>query len=130
MMTMTITEVGKAGAGSIPLAGIGVGRHFQKMPVVLRRRVNRPTRATCNFMREDSDNTPHTAARAMLDAFASVGATRFDVTWTTSAGDPRRYDEGVSLVDLIRRMPAELDRATQHRRNLIVRLHGAGVAFL
>src|SRR5271156_5537759 len=130
MMTMTITDVGKAGAGSIPRTGIGAGRHFQKTPVVLRRRVNRPTRATCNFMGEDTDRTPHAAAQAMLDAFASVGADRFDVTWTNSAGDPRRYDEGVSLADLIRRMPAELDRATRQRRNLIVRPHGPGVTFL
>jgi hypothetical protein len=81
-------------------------------------------------MGEDSNLTPHAAARAMLDAFASVGADRFDVTWTNSAGDPRRYDEGVSLADLIRRMPAELDRATRHRRNLIVRPRGPGVIFL
>lgn len=52
--------------------------------------VNRPTQATFNFMGEDTDSTPHAAARAMLDTFASVGATRFGVTWTTSAGDPRR----------------------------------------
>jgi hypothetical protein len=36
----------------------------------------------------------------------------------------------VSLTDLIRRLPAELDRATRHRRNLIVRPHGLGVTFL
>jgi hypothetical protein len=47
--------------------------------------------------------------------FGSVG-TRFNVTRTNSAGDPRRYDEGVSLADLIRHMPAELDRAMRHRR--------------
>jgi hypothetical protein len=33
-----------------------------------------------------SDNG-HAAALAMLDAFASVGATHFDLTWTTAAGD-------------------------------------------
>jgi hypothetical protein len=38
-------------------------------------------------MGEDSAQIGHTEAQAMLDAFTSVGATRFDVTWTTSAGD-------------------------------------------
>jgi hypothetical protein len=66
----------------------------------------------------------------MLDAFASVGAVRFDVTWTTAQGKPRRYDEGVSLADLTRTMPALLDNATRQQRNLIVRPDGPGVTFM
>jgi hypothetical protein len=81
-------------------------------------------------MAEDSANTAHSAARAMLDAFASVGATSFDVTWTTTQGKPRRFDEGVSLADLARRIPDELDKATRQQRNLIVRPEGLGVTFM
>lgn len=81
-------------------------------------------------MGEDSGSTAHSAARAMLDAFASVGAVRFDVTWTTAQGKPRRFDEGVSLADLARTMPALLDNATRQQRNLIVRPEGPGVTFI
>jgi hypothetical protein len=40
-------------------------------------------------MGETSTDTPLMAARKMLDIFASVGAERFHVTWTNSAGRPR-----------------------------------------
>ncbi|MBV8890513.1 MAG: hypothetical protein JO266_00795 [Acidobacteria bacterium] len=35
-------------------------------------------------------DTPLEAARRMLDIFAGVGAERFHVPWTNSAGDPQR----------------------------------------
>ena len=38
-------------------------------------------------MTESGDQNGHTTAEAMLDIFASVGATRFDVTWTTLAAN-------------------------------------------
>ena len=80
-------------------------------------------------MGEDSANTGHTEARAMIDTFASVGATHFDVTWTNAAGDktvpPRRR-----LADLRRALPAMLDIATAQQRNVIVRPHGPGVTFI
>src|ERR1700677_1294089 len=62
-------------------------------------------------MTDTGSGTPHNLALAMLDAFASVGATRFDVTWTNAGGKPRRYDAAVSLTDLTRTLPAMLDRA-------------------
>lgn len=37
-------------------------------------------------MTDGSDNG-QAAALAMLDTLASVGATHFDLTWTTAAGD-------------------------------------------
>ena len=46
-------------------------------------------------MGEDSANTAHNEARQMLDAFASVGATRFDVTWTTRSGDKDEFRRGM-----------------------------------
>jgi RepB DNA-primase from phage plasmid len=71
-----------------------------------------------------------TEARAMLEAFASVGATRFDVTWTNSAGDKQRFRGGRSLADLARTLPAMLDAATAQQHNVIVRPHGPGVSFI
>ena len=81
-------------------------------------------------MGEDSANTGHTEARAMIDAFASVGATRFDVTWTNAAGEKELFRRGVSLADLHRTVPAMLDIAPAHQRNIIVRPHGPGVTFI
>jgi hypothetical protein len=81
-------------------------------------------------MGEDSANTAHTEARAMIEAFASVGATRFDVTWTNAAGEKELFRRGVSLADLHRTVPAMLDIAPAHQRNVIVRPHGPGVTFI
>jgi hypothetical protein len=81
-------------------------------------------------MGEDNAEAAHIEAQRMLDAFASAGATRFDVTWTTSTGDPRRFDKNVSYADLSRRMPSELDNAARQQRNLIVRPHGPDITFL
>ena len=66
----------------------------------------------------------------MLQAFASVGAGRFDVTWTTAQGQPRRYEEAVRLADLVVRMPEILDRAERQRQNVIVRPDGPGITFM
>src|SRR5258707_15652491 len=81
-------------------------------------------------MAEDSANTGYNEARAMLDAFASVGTTRFDVTWTTRAGDKERFRAGVSLAGLARTLPAMLDAAPAKERNIIVRPRGPGVTFI
>jgi hypothetical protein len=74
----------------------------------------------------------HSTCGSPCDArhFASVNATYFDVTWTNSSGDPRRYDEGVGLAELSRTIRTDLDRAARHRRNVIVRPRGLGVTFL
>jgi RepB DNA-primase from phage plasmid len=66
----------------------------------------------------------------MCELCKSVGATMVDVTWTTSAGQPRRFDEDVSLADFARALPAILDDATRQRRNVIIRPHGPGVTLL
>jgi hypothetical protein len=77
-----------------------------------------------------NNNSDQAAARAMLDCFASAGATAFDVTWTNSAGEPRRFREAVAYADLTRTLPAMLQEATGRRYNLIVRPHGPAVAFI
>ena len=66
----------------------------------------------------------------MLDTFASVGAARFDVTWTTCAGEKEWFRSSVSLADLARRLPAMLDNAAARQRNVIVRPHGPTVTFI
>src|SRR6185436_228076 len=94
-----------------------------------RRAINTRRETWGGMAAEDGTNTAHSAARAMLDIFASVGATRFDVTWTTRNGQPRRFREAVRLADLTRTIPAMLDEATAKERSLIVRPHGPGVTF-
>jgi hypothetical protein len=66
----------------------------------------------------------------MLDLFASVGATSFDVTLTTRAGDKVWFRRGVSLTNLRRRLPAMLDDAPGKQHNVIVRPHGNNVTFI
>jgi hypothetical protein len=66
----------------------------------------------------------------MLDAFASVGATRFDVTWTTCAGDKEWFRRGMSFADLARNLPRMLDEAPSRQRNVIMRPHGPSVTFV
>ena len=69
----------------------------------------------------------HRQALDMLDAFASVGADRFDVTWRTMESEERTFRGGVAL-DLLRQsMPRVLDQATERHRNVIVRPHGPPV---
>src|SRR5271156_1080956 len=81
-------------------------------------------------MAEDGAGRGHSEAQAMLDAFASVGATQFDVTWTTRGGAKDGFRRGVRLSDLPRPPPAMLDDATRKQRNLIVRPHGQAVTFI
>jgi hypothetical protein len=66
----------------------------------------------------------------MLDAFASVGATRFDMTHTTATGDKDFFRANVALADLARALPAMLSHAAAGLRNVIVRPHGPGITFI
>jgi hypothetical protein len=108
-------------------------------------------------MGETGSDTPLTAARSMLDIFMSVGAERFHLTWTNSAGEPRRprslrinlqslggpqpqtenadwldavHIAGISAADLGRTIPALLATATADRLNLTIRPRGHGVRFI
>jgi hypothetical protein len=81
-------------------------------------------------MSDDSANIGDAEAHAMLDAFASVGAIRFDVTWTNVNGDKQRFRPAVLLADLARTLPAILSQAARQQRNVIVRPHGPAVIFL
>jgi hypothetical protein len=108
-------------------------------------------------MTEDGTREAHSEARAMLEVFASVGTERFHVTWTNSAGSPRRpyslrknlqslggplpqtdnadwldavHIAGIAATDLDRTIPALLETATADRLNLTVRPRGRGVRFI
>lgn len=109
-------------------------------------------------MRDGSDQNGHAAGRALIDIFASVGAAHFVVSWTNSAGSPRRprtlrktlqshgcalpttprnedwldavFIENISLAEITRIMPALLDAAIANRLNLIVRPYGDGISFI
>jgi hypothetical protein len=81
-------------------------------------------------MGDDNAGIGHSEAQAMLGVFASVGATCFDLTWTTRAGVKEFFRRSVSLAELTRTLPAMLDTATGKQRNVIVRPHGNGVTFI
>jgi RepB DNA-primase from phage plasmid len=69
-------------------------------------------------------------ARAMLETFASVGATEFDVTLRNEAKDWKILRRDVKLADLWQALPLVLAGAVPERRNVIVRPHGPGVSFV
>jgi hypothetical protein len=66
----------------------------------------------------------------MLETFASVGASHFNVTWTNLQDQPRRSRKDLSLAELTRTMPAMLDAAIADKLNVIVRPYGPNVWFI
>ena len=81
-------------------------------------------------MAKDSVNTAHAEADTMIELFASVGVTSFDLTWTNRAGEKERFRRNVNLAELRRTLPAMLDAAPAHQRNIIVRPHGPGMSYI
>ena len=59
--------------------------------------------------------------QGMLDAFASVGAECFDLTFTDIAGEMVRFRSNRSLGELRTAMPAILQTAAERQHNVIVR---------
>jgi hypothetical protein len=60
-------------------------------------------------------------ALEMLDAFASVGAQRFDITFTDTAGEKVSFRGNCLLEQLRAGVPAILEEAAERRHNVIVR---------
>jgi hypothetical protein len=60
-------------------------------------------------------------ALAMLDAFASVGVTAFDVTLTCLEGEPRRFMPNRSFYDLRRTIGQLIQDAERDQQNVILR---------
>jgi DNA primase RepB-like protein len=81
-------------------------------------------------MAPDGADNGQKEAQAMLDAFASVGATQFELTLTTRNETKESYRRRVKLAELSRAAHAMLDRATSQQHNVIVRPHGAAVTFI
>jgi RepB DNA-primase from phage plasmid len=81
-------------------------------------------------MAKDSINTAHAEADMMLELFASVGVTSFDLTWTNRAGQKEGFRRNVNLAELRRTLPAMLDAAPARQRNIIVRPHGPGMSYI
>jgi hypothetical protein len=79
---------------------------------------------------QSSIDTGGSEARRMLDLYASVGATSFDVTWTNANAGKQRFRRGVPLADLWRALPKILDEATRRQHNVIVRPDGPGRTFI
>jgi hypothetical protein len=66
--------------------------------------------------------TEHTEALAMVDAFASVGANSFDITWTDATGEEQAFRRNWLAAHLYQALPAwMLDDAERKQRNVIVR---------
>jgi hypothetical protein len=80
-------------------------------------------------MTESSTDNGHAEARAMCEAFASVGATSFDVTWTTRGGDKARFRRSLSSAYLTHALPQMIDEAAPQQHNVIVRPNGRSVTF-
>ena len=69
-------------------------------------------------------------AQEMLDAFASVGAERFDLTFTDLAGDKIGFYASRSLGQLQSVLPELLTRAAQSQHNVIVRPRAPGITLI
>ena len=76
------------------------------------------------------DGTALHDGQRMLDLFASVAATHFDITWTTADGDKQSFRRNVPANMVRRTLSVMLGYATHARQNLIVRPHGANVTFI
>ena len=63
-----------------------------------------------------SPPTGHDGARKRLQRRGA----RFDVTWTTRAGDKEWFRRNMSLADLTHTLPAMLESAPARQRNVIV----------
>jgi RepB DNA-primase from phage plasmid len=66
----------------------------------------------------------------MLDAFASVGAGQFDVTFTDLAGGKVAFRGNRSLDELRRDLPALLRETAERQHNVIVRPRSAGATLI
>src|SRR5262245_44202845 len=66
----------------------------------------------------------------MLDAFASVGARRFDLTFTDAAGGKVSFRANRSLEQLRPVLPTILEDAARRQHNVIVRPRSAGAVLI
>src|SRR4051794_34407849 len=79
---------------------------------------------------ESTGEIKNSAAQEMLNCFASVGASHFDVTATMRNGEKDWFRRNVPLAELTRTLPGMLNSAISSERNVIVRPPGPGITFL
>jgi DNA primase RepB-like protein len=69
-------------------------------------------------------------AYRMLDAFASVGAQRFDVTFLDIDGNKQGFRKGQTVAQLRNSLPKLLPGLTERRNSLVVRPHADNVTLI
>lgn len=74
-------------------------------------------------MADDTGGTAQSEAQRMLDAFASVGVTQFDIAHTNIDQEKRGYRRGQTLRQTKTSMPYLLDSAPRRQNNVILRPH-------
>jgi RepB DNA-primase N-terminal domain len=79
--------------------------------------------AECGRWRKGRAVTDTKEAFRMLDAFASVGATSFDLTHTNIDGEKRGFRPHQSIAQLRNSLPRLFPGATERQNNIIVRPH-------
>ena len=79
---------------------------------------------------EEEETRAAEPAAAMLDAFASVGAQRLDLTFTDAAGEKVAYRGNRSLDQLRPAMPSILQEAAERHHNVIVRPRSADATLI
>ena len=71
-----------------------------------------------------------TEAYQMLDAFASVGARHFDVTFLDIDGAKRGFRKQQSVAQLCNSLPKLLPGLTERQNSLVIRPHAEGVTLV
>jgi hypothetical protein len=74
-------------------------------------------------MVDDTGNTAQSEALRMLDTFASVGVSQFDIAHTNIDQEKRGYRRGQTLRQAQTSMPYLLDSALRRENNVIIRPH-------
>jgi hypothetical protein len=74
-------------------------------------------------MVDHTGNTGQSEAQRMLDAFASVGVTQFDIAHTNIDQEKRGYRRAQTLRQAKTSLPYLLDSAPRRQNNIILRPH-------
>ena len=74
-------------------------------------------------MADNTGSTTQSEAQRMLDTFASVGVTQFDIAHTNIDQEKRGYRRGQTLRQTKTSMPHLLDSAPRRQNNVIIRPH-------
>jgi hypothetical protein len=91
---------------------------------------DQPVRISEKQMLPSLEEETRAAGQGMLDAFASVGAGRFDLTFTDAAGEKIGFRGNRLLEQLRPAMPEILQEAALRQHNVIVRPRSTGTALI